>query len=115
MAEKQPKTCEEYVLNVLADKEVELATTQKELQELKQEHSALEEKYALIYAKLLAILNDKTTRVEKKDTITSVYVLGGYVGCYSEYGIEHNEIDDLKLETLAKLIKQFQSTPVREE
>ena len=109
------KTCEEYVLKALANKEVELATTQKELQELKEEHEIVSRKYATLFAKLLIVLNDKTTRVEKNNTITSVYVLGGYVGCYSEYEIEHNEIDGLKLETLGKLIKDFQSIPVREE
>ena len=109
------KTCEEYVLKILADKEVELATTQKELQELKEEHEIISKKYAVLYAKLLTILNDKTTRVEKNNTITSVYVLDSYVDCYSEYGVEHNEIDALKLDTLAKLIVEFQSVPVREE
>lgn len=109
------KTCEEYVLKTLADKEKELATTQKELQELKEEHEIISNKYAVLYAKLLAIFNDKTTRVEKKNTITNVYVLGSYVDCYSDYAIEHSVIEALKLDTLAKLIKEFQSIPVREE
>ena len=53
------KTCEEYVLKTLADKEVELATTQKELQELKEEHEIVNKKYAVLCNICALSLNPK--------------------------------------------------------
>lgn len=105
--EKKIKTCEEYVLNVLNEKDNELALVKKELQELKNAHDELGVKYSVLCAKALAIFNDTGSRVEEDELLTRVYLLGDYIGSYTKEEIEENYIRSLKLEALAKLIQEF--------
>ena len=99
--------CEQYVVE-------ELKQTKQELKTLDFNYQELKSKYIHLWEKLVLTLADKESREEPSrisDDVISVYVLGGYVGCYSKWGIEQHSEDDLKMKALADLIELVQRTP----
>lgn len=111
--EKKAKTCEEYVLNNLYKTEVELATTQKELQETKQ---ALDIESSM-HKELLDLVKKvfKGGRTEKTDSgLISVYLKKNYLGCYfpnDDYDKKEKEF----LIAVKTLIEMVNAIPEREE
>ena len=111
--EKKAKTCEEYVLNNLYKTEVELATTQKELQETKQ---ALDIESSM-HKELLDLVKKvfKGGRTEKTDSgLISVHLKKNYLGCYfpnDDYDKKEKEF----LIAVQTLIEMVNAIPEREE
>lgn len=113
MAEKQPKTCEEYVLEDLFKTKNELALVKKELQETNEVHSELKSHHVKMFELLVLALAG--ARVEKENDLYCIYLESGYVGCYTEYGLESKKEEAIKLYALTQLIELVQRTPTREE
>ena len=107
------KTCEEYVLNVLAEKEKELIEIKEERDYLANEFKVLQDQYFALRSLVCKALEG--SKVEYGNYNTTVYVDNVFVGLFSEYGLENKDENDLRISALAKLIEMVNSTPKREE
>ena len=110
---QQPKTCEEYVLNVLNEKDNELALVKKELQETK---NALEIESSM-HKELVDLVVEacKGGKINVEDgRLIKVYLPSGYVDCFFDYG-DDNDDREKSLKALKTLIEMVDAIPTREK
>lgn len=110
--EKKIKTCEEYVLNVLAETRNELTLVKKELQETK---NALENESSMHKELIdLVVKACKGGKIIADDVgLIKVYLLSGYVNCFFDYG-DDNDDRAKSLKALKTLIEMVDAIATRE-
>ena len=108
MAQKEIKTCEEYVLNELLQAESKINGLKKENEQLQSDCDIIATKYQELLDLVKVALADAAV---KEDAYTNVYVAGSFVGLYHA---DNPQRDETSLVALTKLIDLAHRVPTRE-
>ncbi len=109
MAQKEIKTCEEYVLNELLQAESKINGLKKENEQLQSDCDIVATKYQDLLDLLKVALADAKV---SQDDYTNVYINGSFVGLYHA---DNPQQADTCLVALTKLIDLVHRIPTREE
>lgn len=109
MTEKQPKTCEEYVLNELYSTQNKVAVVSKELQETKEVLGIESALHKELFELITRVCSGGEIE-ENKNGMISLYLKGKYIGSYFS-----GDKDSQYLEPLKTLIEMVETNPRREK